>query len=348
VHKKVATLHEAVAFEPSSQLETPSQTVSSQAAASTNDTSDACGEIEWVDSQVNDESLDGPLEVVSQTAATPKSATTARQIGRPDKSSTAAKPKTIPSSLPEPNSPAVAERKPRSYPPKNAMIFGGVFLLVILTFAIRARQQQLSSLPAVIQLGRSEGLSKLDLGEFQAAKQLLAEASRAVKTLGGQVEGADEILQGGREAALFADRLGEPLEFLVESASKVASPSDWNSRFETLYKGQSVIFDTTVLSTPEVSASPFYQIDYEILFGKNAEPVGRGIIDLSDFKLFERAKPKAGDKITFGARLDSMVFDSVNNVWRIRLASDSGCLITHYHALEHVGIKLDTTGETRK
>jgi hypothetical protein len=134
---------------------------------------------------------------------------------------------------------------------RNGLIFAGVALIVVATVAIRLRQRHLESLPAVVELGRTQGLAKLDMGDFQIAKQILVEAASAVESLGGRVEGADEVRQGAKEAALFADRCRETLETLVESAAKAESEAAWKSQFDTLYKGQSIIIEDRIKAIPD-------------------------------------------------------------------------------------------------
>ncbi len=221
---------------------------------------------------------------------------------------------------------------------RNALIFVGVGLLVVVTISLRLRQQYLASLPTIVENGRTEGLAKLDAGDFQVAKQILVEAASAVEALGGQVEGAVEVRQGAQEAALFADRVGETLETLVESASKAESEAVWSKRFNTLYKGQSIIVETriTAVPDPDVPGSA-YRIDFPIiLFGGTIEPAGKGRIDLTGFRLFELEKPAKGEDKVFGARLESMRFDKEKGEWLIGLVPDSGCFITHDKALSHV------------
>ncbi len=243
--------------------------------------------------------------------------------------------RTVPAGMIEiPDAPTFAERITRK---KNLLIFGGVALLVVATVAIRWRKGHLETLPAVVELGRTEGLGKLDLGDFHVAKQILKEAAAAVEALGGRVDGADEIRQGAKEAAIFADRVSERLEVLVEGASKAESESDWTSRFG-IYRGQSVIIESTITAVPDPNKPDSkYEIDYEILYGGSLKPAGRGRIDLTGFKLFDLEKPKVGEVKTFGARLESMSFDKSSGAWLIRFAPSSGCFITHAKALESIG-----------
>ena len=311
---------------------------------------DADAQIEWVDEE--DVTEDAPEQAVTPKLvpyrvedsmaeagrAVPANASPAQPRVKPRVK--AAEPQATARSVPAgmievEEAPSLKERIVRN---KNALIFTGVGLLVVATIAMRLHQGRLATLPSVVERGRTEGLAKLDLGEFQVAKQILAEAAEAVDALGGRVDGADDIRQGAKEAALFADRVGDRLENLLEGASRAESESAWTSKFNTFYKGQAVIFEATIIAIPDSNKpNSAYQIDYEVFYGGAIAPAGKGKIDLAGFRLFELEKPKVGEIKTFGARLSGMTFDSASGTWLFQLASDSGCFITHTRALEAIG-----------
>ena len=58
------------------------------------------------------------------------------------------------------------------------------------------------------------------------------------------------------------------------------------------------------------------------------------MIDLTGFQLFELARPRKGDRVTFGARLASFQFDATNNLWLVGLEPKSGVFIIHTKALD--------------
>jgi DNA-directed RNA polymerase subunit RPC12/RpoP len=216
---------------------------------------------------------------------------------------------------------------------RNPLIFLGVGLIVVATVAIRFRQKRLDELPRVAEIGRVEGLTQLDLGEFLVAKKLLGDAAAAVDALGGQVEGADAIRQGAREAAIFADRVDEELEEIVQKRAKYPD-ADWPSHFSAIYKGQSILVEAQVVDVPDPSRpGSDYEIDYQILWGRTSTPTVKGRIDLTGFRLFEQAKPKVGDNVIFGARLASIELDTKRGEFMVGLAPDSGVFITHDRAL---------------
>jgi hypothetical protein len=221
---------------------------------------------------------------------------------------------------------------------KNPLIFAAVALVVVATVGIRFRQRWLEELPRVAEVGRTEGLAKLDVGEFTIAKTLLAEAARAVNALGGQVEGADEIRQGAIEAALLADRCSEPLRDVLERAETHNPPDSWPSYFDAIYKGRSVIFQATVTSVPDPARPDSrYDLDYRVYFGNGSTPRGKARLDLTGFRLIESARPSVGDVITFGARLASLRVDRIDAATGerlIELMPDSGSFITRPRVVE--------------
>ena len=290
-------------------------------------------QIEWVDEAEQD----------APAALIPYAPETSIEAPKPDSRPTPARPKAKAKPAPEaiPAGMIEVDDRPtlgeRLWKRRNGLIFVGVAMIVVATIGVRLRQRHLEALPAIVEAGRTQGLAKLDAGDFHVAKQILVEAASAVGSLGGRVEGADEVIQGAKEAALFADRCGESLETLVESAAKADSEAAWTTRFDTLYKGQSIIVEDRIKAVPDPAIpGSTYEIDYMILYGRNLEPAGRGRIDLTGFRLFELEKPTVGETKSFGARLASMKFDKDKGEWLVGLVPDSGCFITHDKALSFV------------
>jgi len=221
---------------------------------------------------------------------------------------------------------------------RNPLIFLAVALVLAATIATRVRRSRLEELPKVAELGRVEGLAKLDEGEFDSAKKILADAAAAVDGLGGQFEGADSIRQGAREAALFADRVRERLEDLVEEAAK-APPEDWPRRFEAIYKGRSILVEDEIADVPDPARpGSAYRLYYGIFFGRETRPAGRGRVSLDGFQLLEQARPSKGDHVLFGARLAAIRLDTASGEWLVELIPDSGSFITHTKAAQIIGL----------
>lgn len=289
-------------------------------------------EIDWVDA--------GPVEGGSPEppaiAPTPRPREEPR---RPKPRPAQPKPR---SELPEPP-PAVATAPWPSlsdwaWRRRNALLAAGVVLLVISAVAFRFHRQRLEDLPRIAEIGRTEGLRKLDQGEFHAAKKLLGEASSAVDGLGGGYEGADAIRQGAREAAIFTDLVPESLDRLLEEAATYRDGKEWPAHFAGMYRGRSVILDAPILAVPgPEKPGSSYQIDCRIYLGRGPKPDGKARIDLTGFRLFELAEPKVGEQKPFGARLAALELDAATNEWVFTFEPDSGVFITHPRALEAIG-----------
>ena len=219
---------------------------------------------------------------------------------------------------------------------RNALLAAAVLLLVVGAVAIRFRRDRLEKLPQIAEIGRTEGLKKLDAGDFFAAKKLLSDASDAVDGLGGRFEGADSIRQGALEAAIFTDRAPRGIAEIIEEA-ETSERKDWPSKFAALYKGRSVIIEAPISAVPDPNKpGSGYQVYYPIYFGEGPKPFGKGRIDVSGLKLFELSQPKLDEQKLFGGRYASIEFDLPSNEWVVKLEPDSGVFITHTKALSKI------------
>ncbi|WP_435005393.1 hypothetical protein P12x_003277 [Tundrisphaera lichenicola] len=295
-------------------------------------------EIDWVD--------EGPVQAHPPSNEPSKADEPSARPVPPSRSArprpAQSKPRTAP--IPPKPAPPVVARLPRSSPKewawrnRNALLVAGVILLVVGAIGIRLRRQRLEELPRIAEIGRTEGLRKLDEGEFHAAKKLLADAASAVDGLGGRYEGAESIRQGAREAAIFTDLVPETLDRLLEEAATYRDVDAWPSHFAGMYRGRSIILDAPIVGVPDPSKpDSTYQIECRIYFGRGTRPEGKARIDLSGFQLFEETQPKLGDQLPFGARLASLALDPATNEWAFTFEPDSGVYITHPRALEAIG-----------
>lgn len=217
--------------------------------------------------------------------------------------------------------------------PRLGLVIVGALLLAGGTAAFRLWQAHLESLPAEAEENWNTGLAALDAGDFDAARQSLNRAVSAFDRLGGRDPRTPEARQLAREAAIFADALNVSLEDLISEAARQDDPERWTSRFDTLYRGRSLIIDTTIEATPPAGAEPGqYSLSYRVLLGRGPRPARSGRIDLAGFRLFNDQKLAPGDPVLFGARLAGVVLDG--REWLIRLESDSGVLITRFDALQ--------------
>ncbi len=227
----------------------------------------------------------------------------------------------------------------------HTLIFIVVPIVVVATIGWRVRQYRRQGYPLIAEEGRLKGIPALDEGNFDKAYQLLSAAKAAVDYLGGAVEDAEAIKSAAEEAEVFVNRCSRSLEDLLTEAGHT-SPDAWRSRFDALYKGQYIIFDTHILAQPVPGKSPAYELEYIVFpLGEAssfrridlARPERFGRIDLTGFQLFELARPQVGDRVIFSAKLASFEYHSSTDEWLIGLESKSGVYIQHTKALEALG-----------
>ena len=220
---------------------------------------------------------------------------------------------------------------------RNPLIFLGVTAVVIATATLRFERARRAEAPALAERGRTQGLRALDEGRFVDAYQILSRAAAAVDILDGKVEGADEIRQAAREAALLNDLTPDPLETILDAASR-APPETWDARFASDYKGRSIVLEAGVVSARDPDSENSIDLDYRIYpNGEGSRPPAVARLDLKGFRLFELAGTKPGSRVVFAARLASLRFDPAREEWRVGLEPDSGAFITHSLALETLG-----------
>ena len=287
-------------------------------------------EIDWVDEIPAEPESEPRVEPSKSSAPARKGA--ARKPGQPA-TPTVVSPKTPEPAILVADQPTLGEWALRH---RNALLFVGLLVLIVGAVLIRRHRQRLDDLPRIAELGRTEGLRKLDAGEFHVAKKLLAEAADAVNGLGGRVDGAETIRQGALEAAIFADLAPKGIDEILEDAA-TSDPKEWPSHFAAMYKGRSVIIDPPVSDAPDPArAGSRYQVNFPIYFGRGPRPDGKGRLDLTGFRLFELSQPKVDEQKPFGARYASVELDLSTNEWVVTFEPDSGAYITHPKALEAI------------
>lgn len=307
---------------------------------------DEVGEIEWLDGSegapagptdpVGDPFESAKEELVAQTstgAKTPSATTTAKKPVHAAERLRKAReePRAVAVALP---AVSVADRLRRH---RNPLIFVAVALIVLGTVAYRVRQAGRAELPRIAERGRLEGLEALDAGQFDKAQHLLSQARRAVDELGDAYQGASAIRQGADEAEVISKLAPASLEEMLDEAAR-SDAKEWSERFATLYKGRTLILDAHIKGVPDGRGLGSYDLDYRIFrAGEGGRPRSFGRVDLAGFRLFELTKPRAGDHVTFGARLASFHFDLQGEEWLVGLEPSSGVLMTHAKALEALG-----------
>jgi hypothetical protein len=229
----------------------------------------------------------------------------------------------------------------------GALVCGAIVaLLALATIGYRNWSAWRRELPSVAERGRTEGLEALDEGRFDAARQLLSPARRAVEVLGGGYDpvAAAAIRQGADEVEIITDLAPNSLEAMLEEASR-SDPEDWERTFNTLYKGRAIIVEDQFQEVPDGSGRGRYDLYYRILRpGEGTKPESVGRIDLKGFGFIESRRARVDDYVLFGARLASFRFDQAEGRWVVTLLGDSGVVMTHRGALE--ALKWPTFNET--
>ena len=218
----------------------------------------------------------------------------------------------------------------------------GVFLIISLTVFIQLRQAHREQLPQLANLGRTEGITKLDDGKFDEAKQILTAAASAYDEMSDKTEEADIVRQAARESAIFADLASRPIEDILDS---VAAGPNGHSDFVNLDQGRSLIVESRVTKTPDQGGE--YDIDFRVAVGPGpapARPLGR--LDLNGLKLLNDLKPNVGDTILIGVRLKDLELQ--DGIWWIRLENASGVMITHWKALNAIGWPVTERSKSEK
>lgn len=228
-----------------------------------------------------------------------------------------------------PDRPSLGDRLRRNRP----MLVGLAVVVVVLgTVAFSVYRNARRDYPALVQQGREEGIPALDDGDFDRANRILSRAAEAVEALGGQIGGAEEVRQAAREAAIFVDLIPERLEEILDERARTVDESEWQSTFDRLYRGRSILLSAEVTGTPDTSGR--FEINYRVLNRTATSPrVGR--IDFEGFRLFESGGPRVGTQLQFGARLEGVW--SEEDGYRIQLQPESGVTITRFDALDALG-----------
>jgi hypothetical protein len=233
----------------------------------------------------------------------------------------------------------VLEIKPRNrLRTLNRWLLVVVPIVVVATIAWSYRQHVRQGYPLIIEKGRKEGIPALEEGEFDKANQLLSAAKNAVDSLGGDVQDADTIRDAALEAAVFVNLIPLDLGELLAEAGRLDTDT-WESKFQSLYKGRSIIVDTIVVAAPDGTSASKFELALRILppgeaNNREGRPDRYGEFDLSGFQLFELARPDVGNRVVFGAKLESFKYDEESGRWLVRLLKDSGVFITHTKALD--------------
>ncbi len=152
----------------------------------------------------------------------------------------------------------------------------------------------LDALPEVAEHGRVEGIAVRSMPATSTAPTNCSPPrDTAVRRLGGEFQGASAIVQAADEAEAIVRRVPNPLEEILDEATRT-DPSDWTKRFDSAYKGRTVLIVDDLKAVPDSQGNGRYELEYQIFPVGEGIPKSRGHIDLSGFKLLESLKPLRG------------------------------------------------------
>ena len=221
---------------------------------------------------------------------------------------------------------------------RPALVLTAVLILVAATLGLSIRRARLKEYPRWVERGRTEGIEALDRGEFDKARMILSRAREGVDSLGGEIEGADAIRQAAAEADLIANLVPKTLEDILDEAARYPDADDWPGHFRSMYKGRSIVVDSTVRREGRAGglADKPADLDYRVLSrGPGGPRVAR--ISLQGVVLFENLNLRAGDRVVFGARLESLSPEGDGSGWVFTLEPNSAGVMTHLKALSALG-----------
>lgn len=207
----------------------------------------------------------------------------------------------------------------------------GVAMIIALTVRGQIRQNYRDRIPEIVKKARTDGLTSLDAGRFDEAKQILNDAAGAFDYLRENTDEAKEIRQAALEASILADLVGRPLDEIID---RFAAGEAGKADFRNLDKGRSLVVEARVTSTPDQGGG--YDLDFRVPVGPGpnpARPLGK--LDVKSLDLLANLKPNLGETVLIGVRLNDL--ELTDGVWWIRLDPKSGVLMTRWAALGSIG-----------
>lgn len=164
----------------------------------------------------------------------------------------------------------------------------------------------------------AQGNFRLALVELASARQEVLAQPRLLTA-----DQLRKLQQLYRQADLLADLLSESLEEIVRHAAGVLD-REWEKDFTHRYGGKAVVFDTAFRQREDGQWEMTYRVSLE------AEEVQ---LEVGQLKMWERLPLKEGQRIIFGARLDSIARVEAKRGWAIRFHADSGVLFSELEAI---------------
>ncbi|HEV2946529.1 MAG TPA: hypothetical protein VGX70_04090 [Gemmataceae bacterium] len=182
--------------------------------------------------------------------------------------------------------------------------------------------------PGTVAQHFTEGTKLLSQRKFHEAIRELDQALAIRERQPDVLSAADRksLTQAHREAHLYADLLNEALEDILFQAAAEPDDGEWQAVFADRYKGKSVIF----LAGTRRDASDRWVLDYD-LFVRD-KPAR---IDWENLQLLRDLHLTQPQRLLLGVRLAN-IEPEAGGTWVVRLATDSGVLITNSDAIGKV------------
>jgi hypothetical protein len=158
-----------------------------------------------------------------------------------------------------------------------------------------------------------QGNFRLASSELQAARGMRDEQPDLL-----DIAQLRQLEQLARQADLLADLLTEPLEEILRHAAGVRD-KEWQLDFDQRHRGKSVVLDTPVRRSIEGRL----ELGYVVLVDQQVAQVR-----VENLTLLSQFPVKDGQRLIFGARLDSMKLQDGGRGWVVRFQPESGVLIT--------------------
>jgi hypothetical protein len=177
-------------------------------------------------------------------------------------------------------------------------------------------QDRLARIRQQVQLGRQA----LRQGEFARAGSTLRQARQDAEALQARFPAAEiqHVRQLAQQAELLAELLDEPLERMIAQAHAPAAGLDWAAHFRATYQDRAVAFETPLEAE---AARGGGTIDYLLVV-----PGTSARIDLANLELQPLLSSRHGERLFFGARLESLTLEK-GDCWVVRFRQDSVVLL---------------------
>jgi hypothetical protein len=133
-----------------------------------------------------------------------------------------------------------------------------------------------------------------------------------------------------REASVLSDLSPLSLTEIIEAGGRL-SAAEWDAVFPHRYQGQSVVLDMEVRRV-----AGRYQHSLLLFPSATAAPQDAALLELDGLEVLARLPLEEPQRLIFAARLQSVRQEKQAGAWVVRLAPDSGVLLSDPNAAVHL------------